>query len=58
MVIVNIPKLQGLLVFILSKVAGIFGARTVSPTLQLLILMILAFIYIYICHLLFNSFGF
>jgi len=50
--------LQGLLVFILSKVAGIFGARTVSPTLQLLILMILAFIYIYICHLLFISFGF
>ena len=34
MVIVNIPTLQGLLVFILSKVAGIFGARTVSPTLH------------------------
>merc|ERR1719251_698757 len=33
--------LQGLLVFLLSKIAGIFGARTVSPSLQLLILGIL-----------------
>jgi len=49
--------LQGLVVFLLSKVAGIFGARTVSPTLQLLILMILAFIFIYICHILLGSFG-
>jgi len=49
--------LQGVVVFLLSKIAGIFGARTVRPGLQIVILGLFSLLAIYFSHLLFHYYG-
>jgi len=50
--------LQGVLVFLLSKIAGMFGARTVSTGLQSLVLLAVSCLFIYCCHLSLDYAGF
>ena len=49
---------QGLVVFLLSKVAGIFGAERVRPGLQSLLVLVILLLYTVLCHLLLNYLGF